>query len=1579
MPGQYFNKQLENLKSENTTPLRNLFAYIRDLYNAVEPVLEFEKEPQNPKIINSTYWTLEKLLELCESAKQKSVADFQLQINIPAEPILKIKRIIIPSEPKIPDELSEWIVISKSTDQIPALNKKDTIKRENVIFGNSPKRVKEFDNFKQKCQKYSGQKSLFNDIVDIKIPAILKSWITVKQINGELLVSKIDFGTEVEEFEDNQERGNLFNQFQKDFNNYYETYWISIKINKVYDALHTLNYDLKGRDNKKLYISFGLLSGKIGGKTYKNFLFNIPLKISLRNQEIKIEFDTFANKIFCEQFFTELLDNHFINESSTIIEQKKKEVLETIDQFNSKPGEFLFEKDFIRENYHDTSLKILSIFPNKLNIFFKGEALNFEFYPNIDNNLITFSFSPVVQTKVIESQIFVSKDASNIIKKIDELESIGSMNKIPDYFKKLFYIPDSQTTQNGQTDAYGNISSEILKGEASNLSSTHNIKFLFPLAYNQEQFEIARRLVDQDAVTVKGPPGTGKSHTIANLISHFVAQGKSILVVSRNAKALTVLKDKLPDEIKKLAISLVDESSKKREDLKNSVNSILYHLNKRYDERELKQLEEDLNNLEIKYAHTLEKIYQAIQLNNKTLKLLNHEIELEEEKTAYEWATFFFNNKPTAASIIVDNIRYDLNTTGISDNVLTFVRSANGFSEADFNLINYTFQSDDVFFDINEFRKIENRLSEILQIINPYEYENVDYKQIDKTIHSTVDLFLQKLDKLSTSAIANQLIRHSNFNAALLKNIIDSHEDSRDKVTLCHNRLLAYRLETSAIDGIEPDILDQNINKLIIRYGKNRTLGPFKRTFLGSEFKKFFECKINYIAVSEIDHIKILETYITKKYHLKRLNITFSNYLRDFGIQINTEIHKSLKELDFVIEFLETLENLNRVLINKNLLTLDYKSADFQQKLDYLVKLKLYAEYKNILNQIENKKSTIQKHANPHPLCIKIIDAIDKIDRVNYENYLNQYKTMRTKSIDSHKVNQIYEKIYALAPHTAKKIKQSIIERQNLNITKPQIETDIFYLKIEHFLNTITKQTAGTENLFAELHILKANKETKTAELIAYKTWYYKNKQVDNKQKSSLNAWLNDLINIGKAYGKNTARNIHSAIQNMQIAKRAVPIWIMRQEAAITFFPDTTPGQFDLLIIDEASQCDISSLNLIFRCKKSVIVGDENQTSVAIDSNVFPIDRTNNLLDRYLINHPHKQQFNVNNKNNSVYSLSGVIYPNIVTLLEHFRCLPEIIGFSNYYVYNNDMIPLKTATEKTFGEPLELHYIEDLWEDESKPKIVEKTVRMIEDYVRQYVAGNLKRLPSVGILALDSSNVKHQHLLMKQISSNEHIKQYEDKLDLLIGTSREFQGDERDVMILTSTASHSINEKFEIKPPRAVTAEEYMRIYNVAASRAKEKSILLHSIHPDAIGLMNPDCYRKKLIDYYANIHNTPQVNSRNLEALLNMVDPLSEDFEKTVCKFLYDQGVGNFLTPQCKVGKYKIDFGIIKNSKKIAIECDGSKSHSGLDKIREDIDRQLILERAGWRFFRLQSTEWFYKNEKVSRRLLEWINENTK
>ena len=89
---------------------------------------------------------------------------------------------------------------------------------------------------------------------------------------------------------------------------------------------------------------------------------------------------------------------------------------------------------------------------------------------------------------------------------------------------------------------------------------------------NSEQLQIADRLNRYSAVLVQGPPGTGKTHTIANLIGHLLAHGKSILVTSHISKALSVLHEKIVEPLQPLCLSVLTDDSRKQ--LESTVDAI---------------------------------------------------------------------------------------------------------------------------------------------------------------------------------------------------------------------------------------------------------------------------------------------------------------------------------------------------------------------------------------------------------------------------------------------------------------------------------------------------------------------------------------------------------------------------------------------------------------------------------------------------------------------------------------------------------------------------------------------------------------------------------------------------------------------------------------------------------------------------------------------------------------------------------------------------------------------------------------------------------------------------------------------
>ena len=120
------------------------------------------------------------------------------------------------------------------------------------------------------------------------------------------------------------------------------------------------------------------------------------------------------------------------------------------------------------------------------------------------------------------------------------------------------------------------------------------------------------------------------------------------------------------------------------------------------------------------------------------------------------------------------------------------------------------------------------------------------------------------------------------------------------------------------------------------------------------------------------------------------------------------------------------------------------------------------------------------------------------------------------------------------------------------------------------------------------------------------------------------------------------------------------------------------------------------------------------------------------------------------------------------------------------------------------------------------------------------------------------------------------------------------------------------------------------------------------------------------LIDYATN-PSSVLIKNEEIE------EKADSPFEVEVAKYLTVRGY--HLVQQWKVGAYRLDMVAVCGTKKVAIECDGERFHSGEAKIREDMERQTILERLGWRFIRIRGSEYFRNPEDTMQRVIWQLN----
>jgi superfamily I DNA and/or RNA helicase len=277
-------------------------------------------------------------------------------------------------------------------------------------------------------------------------------------------------------------------------------------------------------------------------------------------------------------------------------------------------------------------------------------------------------------------------------------------------------------------------------------------------------------------------------------------------------------------------------------------------------------------------------------------------------------------------------------------------------------------------------------------------------------------------------------------------------------------------------------------------------------------------------------------------------------------------------------------------------------------------------------------------------------------------------------------------------------------------------------------------------------------------------------KNIDMKQ--ALQGWKQTVKKIGSGNRKDSAMYKAKARELMGECQKAVPGWIMTISKAMETL-DPAKNHFDVIIIDEASQANLSSLAIAYMGDKLIIVGDEHQVSpmaVGVDS-----AKVNSLIHMYLqgvIPNAH-----LYNAKTSIYDLAMMTYQPLM-LREHFRCVPEIIGFSNKLIYDNKIKPLRETHSTDVKPALITYHVPGVREG----KVNEIEAQMIVSLIKSCIREKEYKDKTFGVISLlgDDQAKRIQELIDAQIPLKDIEKRH-----ILCGNASHFQGDERDVMFLS--------------------------------------------------------------------------------------------------------------------------------------------------------------------------------------------------
>ena len=476
----------------------------------------------------------------------------------------------------------------------------------------------------------------------------------------------------------------------------------------------------------------------------------------------------------------------------------------------------------------------------------------------------------------------------------------------------------------------------------------------------------------------------------------------------------------------------------------------------------------------------------------------------------------------------------------------------------------------------------------------------------------------------------------------------------------------------------------------------------------------------------------------------------------------------------------------------------------------------------------------------------------------------------------------------------------------------------------------------------SELHRL-------TGDLAAARAWKACLQRMNAEQVQALQSYRNSVARVGKGTGKFAERFRQSAREAMTVAQAAVPAWVMPIQQVLASVPPQ-PDSFDVVIVDEASQADLTSAFLLWLAPRVIVVGDDKQcTPSEVSSGALqPVfDR----LDAELHDIPSYLRTAFTPKD-SLFSLLRTRFGQVVRLREHFRCMPEIISWSSGMFYRDTpLVPLRQFGADRLP-PLRHTHVAGAETEGSTGRVGNRAEALaIAESVRACLDDPAYERRTFGVVVLQSSQTQVDlinHELRQRISASE----WEERR-IRVGTAPDFQGDERHVVWLSLVAAPN-------SPRTALTRDTFRQSYNVAASRAQDQLWLFHSVTPD---LLSQADLRHSLLTYMLS------GGSPAIEPVLTDVDP---DRRHDAFDSLFEQRVfldlvarGYHVTPQVESNRRRIDLVVTGASGKLAVECDGEAFHTTPEQRGADLDREQELKRCGWTFERIRESIYYLDREK--------------
>jgi very-short-patch-repair endonuclease len=1077
----------------------------------------------------------------------------------------------------------------------------------------------------------------------------------------------------------------------------------------------------------------------------------------------------------------------------------------------------------------------------------------------------------------------------------------------------------------------------------------------FPKSFNDDQLEIVRRLERSDGLVVQGPPGTGKTHTIANLICHAMATGQRVLVVSSGEAALMVLKEQLPKEVQTLAIAVL---SNEREGLRQ-IESTIRQIQSVVEETQpgnrralILRLETDLDRNR-KRIEAIDRELDAIAELHfiKVGPRSETPAELAQRIVAERDAFAWFNDRPMR--FVADT---SLDDGKIADLFRARTRCGDLIDHLDVTLPSPLDLPDS-----------ETILGWHRDLIGASEQKHVADQGPARALRITRDnaeqalKVAQALDELALIHQAAMTARWVDpFRRIALKGEPDVWSIRLRELAEDSSKLESQRAQLSRRSVVLPDgLLDNDdAREAVARGGKGERLWP-----LFGFGKKPAKAMVGAVRLDgaplrddDREGWRYIETAIGVAKRQREFQARWDGFAHQIGAPYGADTRAAIALAKTVLQSCDHVRNKASALSS---LVAGSFSIDMLADHPALcralgtqlrasagaVQLAAVEQTRQRIIQLfdgNDRTSSIARQFLENAVGRSAVPA-DKIANA-WESLLKRLGQLKALAGDFARIKDITKQIdVAGAPIWAKALRSEKAVADDPRASPAwrdawdhaAADAHLHRIEARKKLTSLAEERETCEKRCRELF----------GQIVRERTFFQLEQRLSPAIKAALVTFVRALTRIGKGTGKSAGIHRRTAREEMAKCYSAVPCWIMPTWRVAEQLPAEL-GAVELVIIDEASQSDVTELPALMRGKKILVVGDDRQVSPTAP--FVTHEKINQLRHHYLGESPFGSLLE---PGESIYDFMRAVFPDQRLMLkEHFRCVEPIIRFSMQF-YPEKMQPLRIpAAHERLDPPLIDIYVPHGIREKRK-KINKPEAEVIVDEIAAITARAEMHNRSIGVISLIGSD---QSEYIRSCLSDRIGEEIMQRHSILCGDSATFQGSERDIVFLSMVA--------DPRNKTALTMQRYEQRFNVAVSRARDRVVLVRSVRREEL---KEEDLKARLIAHFEN-------PMPGFEPVGDVLTVCESQFERDIMQRLLARGY----RVQGQVGSlgYRIDMVVEGvDRRRLAIECDGDMYH-GPQHWRNDMRRQRVLERVGWRFWRCFASSFYRDPDGVMNDLFELL-----